>query len=169
MLAFGSIAALALSACAGAGGGSAQGAAGSSALPALAAAVTATNVAGQYKGALTDGAFGKGAATVNLSQRGRSAGGWIKVKFASTTLDEAVAMTLDPAKNTLAGTAIANVANSACTFSMASTYDPKTFLLTGRYKAVHGCTGDAGTFTAKERCYYVNHAMRPDVHGLQAC
>lgn len=111
------------------------------------------NVAGQYRGTVTDTAFGSGKALGDFSQTGTTVGGRLKLTYGSETILNSVAMKLAHA-NSLSGSAVATIGKVACTFAISATYDSTTFDLTGNYSASNGCSGESGTFAMKERCYY---------------
>jgi hypothetical protein len=54
----------------------------------------------------------------------------------------------------LNGAEVANINSSVCSFTMSATYHPSSLVLSGTYKAVHGCVGESGTFTLTKGCYY---------------
>jgi hypothetical protein len=140
--------------------------------PALVAAAT-INAAGQFKGSVTDSAFGKGTTVVNVTQHGRSVGGTMRSTYSAKSVNAVVAWTLDPSTGGLQGTAVATIAKAACTFAISATYDSKTLVLAGTYKAVRGCNGESGIYKTKEQCDYVNHAatmnLKPHPIGLRPC
>jgi hypothetical protein len=138
---------------------------------ALQASATASeHVAGQYTGTVNDHFFSKGVATIDLSQYRTSVGGRFTATYTHAKVQSSVALSL--VGHALVGTSVATVANAACAFSQTAFYDAHTFTLTGKYKAIHGCTGDEGTFIVKEACYYVTDAVdaiKPDTMGLRPC
>lgn len=140
----------------------------SSAVAALAPAGSGTlNVAGQYAGSVNDGSL-SGRARASISQYGGSVGGPIAYAFPSQKRANSAAGTLQG--SSLRGTMVATVGSVACTFKFSATYDNSTHTLSGSYRAVHDCSGDSGTFTLNEKCYYVLRAeIRRDVGGLKPC
>jgi hypothetical protein len=173
MAVFLSVGVLSMTACgAGSGGNHTFSMDGPGVTPALEAAA-ALNAAGQFKGSVTDSAFKKGTTNIIVSQHGRSVGGAMRSKYSAKSVNAVVAWTLDPSTGGLQGTAVATIGNAACTFAISATYDSKTLILAGTYKAVHGCNGESGIYTTKEQCYYVNHATTMDVKphpiGLRPC
>lgn len=140
----------------------------SEAAPALADAGL-LNVAGEYAGTVNDATLGNGRGRASISQFGSSTGGPIAYTFASAKRANSAAGTLG-GDGSLRGTMVATVASVACTFKFSGSYDNSTHVLSGSYRAVHACSGDSGTFTLKEKCYYVLHAdIRPNVGGLMRC
>jgi hypothetical protein len=128
------------------------------------------HVAGQYTGTVHDRFFSKGAATIDLSQYRASVGGRFTATYTHTKIESSVALSL--VGHALIGTSVATISNAACAFSQTAFYDARTFTLAGKYKAIHGCTGDEGTFIVKEECYYVTDAIdaiKPDTMGLRPC
>jgi hypothetical protein len=112
-----------------------------------------TNVAGQYNGTVHDRMLGDGAALGDFSQTGSSVGGRLEFTFGSQTIVNSVAMVLSRS-NALSGTGIATIGSAACTFAITSSYDATNFKLAGNYSATHGCSGQSGSFTMTEACFY---------------
>lgn len=126
------------------------------------------NVAGEYAGSVNDGSV-SGHARGSISQFGASAGGPIAFTLASKKRANAAAVTLD-SDGSMRGTMVATVAQVACTFKLSASYDDSKHVLSGSFRAVHECSGDSGTFSLKERCYYVLRAdIRRDIGGLKPC
>ncbi len=115
-------------------------------------------IAGEFKGTVSDSAFGKGKADLKLSQIvGGQAGGSMTLTFGkSTAASSAVALDASNIKK-IDGTAVALLRRSPpCTLSLTARFDRKTYTLTGSYKAFNNCAPrQKGTFSAKEQCYYV--------------
>jgi hypothetical protein len=109
-------------------------------------------LSGEYTGKFTDGAYGAGKATASYSQSQSSVGGVLTIKYANSTVALSVALVANG--SSVNGTTVAGTGSLYCTFSNTSTYDPKTHVMSGSYSAVYGCTGDGGTFTLKQKCYY---------------
>lgn len=136
--------------------------------PALASAGR-LNVAGQYAGKVDGAALGSGHARGSISQFGNSIGGPLAYTFASGKRANAVAATLQ-SDGSMHGTMVATVAAVACTFKFSGNYDNSTHKLTGSYHAIHECSGDSGTFSLDEKCYYVLRSdIRRDIGGLMPC
>jgi hypothetical protein len=112
----------------------------------------ALRLSGEYTGKFTDGAYGAGKAKASYSQSGDAVGGILTVKYAASTVSLSVALVSDA--SSVNGTSVAGTGSLYCTFATTSTYDPKTRVMSGSYSAVYGCTGDGGTFTLKQKCYY---------------
>jgi hypothetical protein len=111
-----------------------------------------SKLSGEYTGKFTDGAYGAGKATASYSQSQSSVGGTLTVKYASSTVALSVALVADGSN--VNGTSVAGNGSLYCTFATTSTYNPKTRIMSGSYTAVYGCSGDGGTFTLKQKCYY---------------
>jgi hypothetical protein len=138
------------------------------------------NVAGQYRGTVSDSAFGAGKALGDFSQSGASVGGRLQLTYASQKILNSVALTLKKS-GSIAGSATATIGNAACTFAVTATYDSTTFRLTGNYSASTGCSGQSGSFAMREICSYppgtlpadrraLRHAAaRPNAGGLHGC
>lgn len=111
-----------------------------------------SKLSGQYSGKFTDGAYGSGKAKASYSQSQNSVGGVLTVKYAQTTVSLSVALVASG--SSVNGTTVAGTGSLYCTFATTSTYNPKTRVMSGSYSAVYGCSGDGGTFTLKQQCYY---------------
>jgi hypothetical protein len=162
---------LALTACGGGGAG----------LPGAAAAFQGSasqikvsagkryNLSGQYVGKFMDIAYGTGKAKASYTQYQNVVGGTLTIKYANSTVTSAVALTASG--STTNGTTIAAHSSFYCAFSTTGKYDPKTGVVSGSYQAVRGCTGDSGTFTLKQQCYYKykgSEDIRPAI-GPRGC
>lgn len=112
----------------------------------------ASRLSGEYVGKFNDGAYGAGKAKASYSQSQSSVGGVLTVKYAHSTIALSVALVADG--SSVNGTSVAGTGSLYCTFSTTSTYDAKTHVMSGTYSAVYGCSGDGGTFTLKQKCYY---------------
>lgn len=122
-----------------------------------------SKLSGEYAGKFTDGAYGAGKATASYSQSQNSVGGTLTVKYASSTVALSVALVADGSN--VNGTSVAGNGSLYCTFATTSTYNPKTRIMSGSYTAVYGCSGDGGTFTLRQKCYY--KGATADVKGAQ--
>jgi hypothetical protein len=125
------------------------------------------NVAGQYSGTVHDSAFGKGKVTASLAQDRSAVGGdFVQVYSAGKANSSLAALATG---NAARGISVATVLGVACSFNFTGKYNAKTFVLSGGYKAVHGCSGESGTYTMKERCSYVRAwDIRPET-GPKPC
>ncbi|HXB84388.1 MAG TPA: hypothetical protein VNU22_13640, partial [Candidatus Acidoferrum sp.] len=64
------------------------------------------------------------------------------------------------------------IASAACEFYYSASYSSSNNELTGSYKAVSGCSGQTGTFTLTQQCYYSSgrqHSVRREGGGLGRC
>jgi hypothetical protein len=161
------IAALVCTACAGSGGGTPN------AAPPIAPGARfgddagTPNIGGQYVGTSQDSFSGKGHVTGSFAQRKNTAGGWLA--FAYSNLAFRTSTVTAVSGTSVSSVSVATIDNAACTFNVTGKYDASTNKLTGSYKAVHGCTGDHGTYTVKQTCYYVQaEDVRPET-GLRPC
>jgi hypothetical protein len=164
------IASLALSACA--GNGTSVPSAATLQAPAGQVKVASAkhyNLSGQYVGKFMDIAYGTGKAKASYTQYQNAVGGILTIKYANSTATTSVALSVNGSSTN--GTTIAETEGFYCAFSTKSTYDPKTGVMSGSYQAVHGCTGDGGTFTLKQQCYYKykgSEDIRPEI-GPRGC
>jgi hypothetical protein len=127
------------------------------------------NVGGQYSGSVKDSSFGTGTASANIAQYRGSAGGSLAFTFGTTVYSNAAsALVLGAA---LRGTYVATISSAACSFAFTAKYDAKSYVLGGGYHAVKGCSGEKGTFSLTEQCYYARDwaVVRPDAPGLKSC
>jgi hypothetical protein len=76
----------------------------------------------------------------------------LTVKYASSTITSSVALVANG--SSVNGTSVSGTGSLYCTFASTSTYNAKTHVMSGSFSAVYGCTGDSGTFTLKQKCYY---------------
>lgn len=137
---------------------------------------TVSQIAGEYTGTATDSVFGTGTAAVTLSQKASSIGGTLVETFGSTTISNAVAVTIDLSGN-LSGSAIATVNPSlpTCGFNVSGTYDPNTGNLNATYTAYSGCTGQSGSVTMTQQCTdpsqptAVSRRRPQGAHGILPC
>lgn len=127
------------------------------------------NLSGQYVGKFMDVAYGTGKAKASYTQYQNAVGGILTIKYSNSTLATSVVLTANGSSTN--GTTLALASGSYCTFSTAGTYDPKTGVMSGSYQAVHGCTGNGGTFSLRQKCYYKykgGEDIRPET-GARAC
>jgi hypothetical protein len=167
------LAALVLSACAGVGGAAAS-SAGSPALASAAQlrapAAAEAPLSGQYKGTVKDSVGGTGKATGSASQYQSALGGSLTIAFSKETVTDQFAFAVD--ETSLHGTTIAASETSYCTYSDTASYNSKTNILSGSYKAVYGCAGETGSFSLKQQCYYrgaPNDSIIVPATGVHPC
>jgi hypothetical protein len=127
-----------------------------------------TNVSGQYSGTIKDSEYGKGKATFNVAQYKNAAGGIFTVIGTQTVSAPA---TYVVSGTTLRGTGVSPGSPIACVFTESAKYDSSTRVLSGSYRAPHGCSGEAqsGTFTMKRQCYYASDWVARPENGLKQC
>jgi hypothetical protein len=125
------------------------------------------NLSGQYVGTIEDSLGGKGTVGASLAQYKSAIGGRLKVKLAKDSHTDLLAFALSsPA--TLTGNLI-YAGSAACTLRTTGKYDAATHRLTGSYRAVHGCSGETGTFSMEQQCYYVLSGPATPEAGLKQC
>jgi hypothetical protein len=161
------IAAFAFTACAGSGGGTANGVTPATAGARFGDDAGAPNYGGQYAGTAQDSYYGKGRVTGSFAQYKSSTGGWLSFAYPKLTFRTSTVTNVSGTSGT--GVSVATIDNVACTFSITGKYDSSTNKLTGSYKAVHGCTGDHGTYTLTQKCYYVRDAGVRRETGPKPC
>jgi hypothetical protein len=138
------------------------------------------NDAGQYSGTVTDTVLGTGTGDASLAQDEHVVGGVLNASFGSTSIANSFAAQTN-AGTSLAGAEVANTNSGVCSFSMNATYDTSKHILNGTYQAVHGCSGESGSFKLTKECYYPRKGlldaapsldrtsgMKPD-NGLHQC
>ena len=168
------VAAIPLLALTGCGGGSAGMPSAAVALQGSAsqvrpAAAKHYNLSGQYVGKFMDTAYGTGKAKASYTQYENAVGGILTIKYSNSTLTTSVALNANGSSTN--GTTVALASGLYCAFSTTGTYDPKTGVMSGSYQAIHGCTGDGGTFTLKQQCFFKykgSEDIRPEI-GPRAC
>jgi hypothetical protein len=161
----------ALTACGGAGAGAPSAGSAAQGMPArIGGEAAPPNRSGQYAGKVDDSVYGAGKTTESLAQNGSALGGTLYITFASGKVTESQALTVDG--TSAKGTTIIEITGGTyCAFSETSTYDSTTNEVKGKYSAIHGCTGETGSFEAKHQCTYVNGAdadIRPE-NGPKPC
>ena len=127
------------------------------------------NLSGQYAGTIKDSIHGKSKASANFAQSGRALGGTTTAPSASGWQAAVSAWTIEG--DTLHGQGVSSASSETCTISETATYSPATHRLAGSYHAVHGCSGDTGSFTLKQQCFYARAGddIRTDTGGLRPC
>lgn len=143
------------------------------------------NLSGQYSGSVTDSTLGTGTAVANLVGAGVGLGGYFGFTFASTTYTNPTLAggfgwnAMQPKQTqpswgsgggNVYGVFESTIASAACEFSYSASYSPSDYTLTGSYQAVNGCSGESGTFTLTQSCYYSGkqYGLRRD-SGLSSC
>ncbi|HEV7180299.1 MAG TPA: hypothetical protein VGN11_10510 [Candidatus Baltobacteraceae bacterium] len=134
---------------------------------------TVPQTGGEYIGTAADSAFGNGTAAVTLSQTASSIGGTLTETFGSTTISNALAITISFSGD-VSGNGVATVNGASCGFNVTGAYDPATGALTGKYASYSGCSGQTGSFTLTQQCTdptnVQNTRRRPEGgHGILPC
>jgi hypothetical protein len=139
------------------------------------------NLTGQYSGSVSDSALGSGTAIANFVGAGGGLGGYFVFTFGSANYDNptiAAGGRDDLAANAyrghgdIFGAFESTIASAACEFYYSASYSSSNNELTGSYKAVSGCSGQTGTFTLTQQCYYSSgrqHSVRREGGGLGRC
>lgn len=122
--------------------------------------VKTINLSGQYGGTVKDSVHGKGRANASLSQYKSALGGALTVAGSSAVAD--VSWAADG--TTVEGTSVIAAPNGYCMFALRGAYDTASFVLTGAYRAVHGCSGETGNYKLKHECIYLagKEDVRPE-------
>ena len=127
------------------------------------------NISGDYAGTIADSQNGTGDATATFAQNGSSAGGAITVTGQSATFTAQTAITIS-ASNAYTGSMIVDYANgTTCTYGTAGTFDPQTYVLSGTYSAVAGCSGGTGKYTLTQQCYDTSTSRRRKALRILHC
>jgi hypothetical protein len=157
------------------------------------------NLSGMYSGSVTDSALGTGTAAANLAQlnirgggQGDPLGGWFAFTFGSSTYDNPTSATSGGGRHHCGGGGNQQfadcgqwggggsstvgvfemiVGSAACSFAYKASWSASTYQLTGSYESVVGCSGESGTFTLTQQCYYsVSGSLRRNTgSGPGAC
>lgn len=70
----------------------------------------------------------------------------------------------------LQGIFVTIIASVACSFAFKASFDSSSFVLSGTYHAIVGCSGDNGTFSLTQQCYYHELNLRRNTgSGPGAC
>lgn len=166
------VAAVMLVACGSSGNGSAVPGAGSGVQSASDGidVATAPNLSGEYLGTVKDNIYGKGTASAFYAQYGNSLGGGLRLAFKTTTIILSVALTVRG--TTARGSSAGGEGSDYCTSSTNSKRDAKTGTVKGSYATVYGCTGEKGTFSLKQQCYFKGigpQDIRPEAGSIKPC
>jgi hypothetical protein len=126
------------------------------------------NLTGQYSGTVSDSSLGSGAATANFAGGDGTLGGWFGFTFGSATYSNPAVAWTD--RDGVRGTFVATIGSTACSFDFRASYDPSGFTLSGAYRAVgRACSGESGSFSLTQQCYYkIERGVRRD-NGLGHC
>ncbi len=159
-------------------GASNAGSSGAATVPFAIDATPSYQIAGMYDGRASDTTLGKGRLVLQLTSSANTGvnnpfpgyGGSLAGRFGSKTLNGIVAVA---GSTNLTGNAVALVA-SPCSFTFQAHYDPRTHKLKGSYGATFRCSGERGSFVAKQQCYYVTGLVpgaipRPNAGAIKPC
>ena len=146
------------------------------------------NLSGMYSGSVTDSVLGTGTAVANLAHSGGNGqgdpfGGWMSFTFGSTTYSNPTSASrpgqgegdvrfMDGGgNNALHGVFVSIIGSAACTFHFTATFNPSSFQLNGQYSARIGCSGENGTFSLTQQCFYqlLGHVRRNTGSGPGPC
>jgi hypothetical protein len=130
----------------------------------------ALNLSGEYSGTVKDTYYGKGTGSAFYAQHGSSVGGVFAAKFKKASFSISVALTVSG--TTGHASTVGGSGSQYCTGVMSSKYDKKTHVVTGSYMTVYGCSGEKGTFSLKQQCYFKgsgNAAIRPETGSIKPC
>jgi hypothetical protein len=140
------------------------------------------NLTGQYSGSVSDSVLGSGTAVANFVGAGGGLGGYFVFTFGSANYDNptiAAGGRNDLQANgyrgghgDVFGAFESTIASTACEFYYSASYGSSDNELTGSYKAINGCSGQTGTFTLTQQCYYGSgrqHGVRREGGGIRGC
>lgn len=140
------------------------------------------NLTGQYSGSVSDSVLGSGTAISNFVGAGGGLGGYFVFTFGSANYDNPTIAggdrdALQPnwgrgGHGDVFGGFESTIAGTACEFAYSASYSSSDNELTGSYKAVNGCSGETGTFTLTQQCYYSGgreNSVRREGGGLGRC
>jgi hypothetical protein len=163
---------LALAGCASSGGGFASQQGSTSFASSAGSRASTTNLAGQYRGAFLVGGKVVGKAYFNLTQTGTAIGGTLRLVLSKSIYREPVALKLAAKNDTVTGNAVDATSTTPCTYALTGSYNPKTFVFTGKSTPAT-CKGKVATFKTVERCFYDTGSgtdvIRPNATGLLEC
>lgn len=154
-------AAVALLFSAGCGGGGVPNVSGANGVATANRSAHPARVSGEYSGSFTDSVYGKGTATAVYAQEGDAVGGAQTIAYGSQTRTESVSQVVSG--NSGSGTAVDDSGSTYCSFATASTYDAGKRRLKGTFTAVYGCSGEHGTFTLHQQCYFKGQGSGNDI------
>jgi hypothetical protein len=120
-------------------------------------------LAGYYTGTVTDSVLGTGTAAAGFAESWAAIGGTVDFSFGSGASATNV---YNPASGFggwggVRGVWIQTIASTVCSFGFRAQYNPSSFVLSGNYQAINGCSGENGSFTMTEQCYYSEYPQYP--------
>jgi len=141
------------------------------------------NLSGQYSGSVSDSVLGSGTAIANLIGAGGGLGGYFVFTFGSANYDNPTIAGggrdglqangyRGGGHGDVFGAFESTIASTSCEFYYSASYSTSDNELTGSYKAVNGCSGETGSFTLTQACYYSSgrqHSVRREGGGLMGC
>ncbi|HLY02002.1 MAG TPA: hypothetical protein VKR56_05830 [Candidatus Cybelea sp.] len=141
------------------------------------------NLSGQYSGSVSDSVLGTGTAIANFAGAGVALGGYFVFTFGSTNYDNPTIAGggrdglqangyRGGGGDNVFGAFESTIASTACEFAYSASYSSSDNELTGKYKAINGCSGETGTFTLTQACYYSSgrqDSVRREGGGLTHC
>jgi|SRR5580658_5050882 hypothetical protein len=141
------------------------------------------NLTGQYSGSVSDTVLGTGTAIANfVGGGGGGLGGYFVFTFGSANYDNPTiagggrddlqANGYRGGHGDVFGAFESTIASTACEFYYSASYSSSDNALTGSYKAVNGCSGETGTFSLTQQCYYNSgreRSVRREGGGLMGC
>ena len=125
------------------------------------------NLSGQYSGSVSDSIMGTGTATANFASQGESLGGYFGFTFGTALYSNAASAART--SRGMQGVFVATIASTACSFTFRANYHGANNRLSGRYRAVIGCSGEHGTFSLTQQCFYNEGTDIRSNAGLRQC
>jgi hypothetical protein len=121
-------------------------------------------LAGYYTGTVTDSVLGTGTAYAGFAESWSAIGGTLGFTFGSGSTATYV---YNPTSGFggwggVRGVFVQTIASTICSFGFRAQYNPSSFVLSGNYRAINGCSGENGSFTLTEQCYYSEYPQSPD-------
>lgn len=125
------------------------------------------NLSGQYSGSVSDSILGTGSAAANFAGQAENFGGYFGFTFGTVLYTDAASAARTP--RGMEGLFVATIASTACSFSFRANYHGSNNRLSGRYQAVVGCSGEHGTFSLTQQCFYNEGTDIRSNAGLRQC
>lgn len=128
-------------------------------------AASIQNDAGEFGGKVNDSVYGSGFGTGSLAQVQHEVGGYVTITYynsAQTTVTNAFTASTQSGL-ALSGAEVGRIDSDTCSFKMSATYNPTSHVLAGTYEAVHGCSGESGSFSLTKGCYYPRTGLDDDL------
>lgn len=131
--------------------------------------LTTANLSGEYSGTVKDSVMGTGKVKMWLSQSGSALGGSFITSGTSSNMNVEIAWT--ESGSSVGGNSVIVAASGYCTFAMTGKYNSSTHKIGGKYSSAYNCSGEHGTYTLTQKCYYQGigtNSARPEA-GLKGC